>query len=284
MTAPAVGTRPPRPPLSGRVKRAEPESAASPRIVGRGSHAYKLPSPSLLRPPDDTEGIDEDELKDRAARLTAKFSEFGVTGTITQIHPGPVVTTYEFKPEAGIKYSRITNLVDDLCLAMKAESILIDRMPGKSTVGIEVPNLHREIIQLREAIESAEFADVALEAVTLPGQNHHRKDQDRGPRSNAAPADRGFDRLGQERGAQFHDCVHFVQVEPERSEADHDRSQAPGAGALRGHAAPDDAHRHRTQAGRQRASPRHLRDGRTLEETGRARRAQHRAIQQKLRA
>ena len=108
-----------------------------------------------MRPPDDSEGIDEDELKDRAARLTAKFGEFGVTGTITQIHPGPVVTTYEFKPEAGIKYSRITNLVDDLCLAMKAESILIDRIPGKSTVGIEVPNLHREIIHLREGIESS---------------------------------------------------------------------------------------------------------------------------------
>jgi S-DNA-T family DNA segregation ATPase FtsK/SpoIIIE len=140
-----------------RPRKAEAGTAASPKIVGRETPAYKYPSPALLRPPDDSEGIDEDELKDRAARLTAKFGEFGVTGTITQIHPGPVVTTYEFKPEAGIKYSRITNLVDDLCLAMKAESILIDRLPGKSTVGIEVPNLHREIIHLREGIESAEF-------------------------------------------------------------------------------------------------------------------------------
>jgi len=130
----------------------------SPRIIGRGVHTYKLPSATLLRPPDDEQGVDEKELKERAARLTDKFSEFGVTGTVTQIHPGPVVTTYEFKPEAGIKYSRITNLVDDLCLAMKAESILIERIPGKSTVGIEVPNLHREIIHLRELAESSEFA------------------------------------------------------------------------------------------------------------------------------
>jgi len=142
---------------AARARQSEAETAASPKIVGRESPSYKYPSPALLRPPDDSEGIDEDELKDRAARLTAKFGEFGVTGTITQIHPGPVVTTYEFKPEAGIKYSRITNLVDDLCLAMKAESILIDRLPGKSTVGIEVPNLHREIIHLREGIESTEF-------------------------------------------------------------------------------------------------------------------------------
>jgi S-DNA-T family DNA segregation ATPase FtsK/SpoIIIE len=150
---------PEKPALAPLVRMPKPASGVMPpKIVGRGLHGYKLPSATLLRPPEDAEGIDEDELKDRAIRLTDKFSEFGVTGSVTQIHPGPVVTTYEFKPEAGIKYSRITNLVDDLCLAMKAESILIDRIPGKSTVGIEVPNLHREIIHLRELIESSEFA------------------------------------------------------------------------------------------------------------------------------
>jgi S-DNA-T family DNA segregation ATPase FtsK/SpoIIIE len=133
-------------------------SPSPPKIVGRDTHTYKLPSPQLLRPPEEGQGIDEEELKERAARLVDKFAEFGVMGAVTQIHPGPVVTTFEFKPEAGIKYSRITNLVDDLCLAMKAESILIERIPGKSTVGIEVPNLHREIIHLRELVESSEFA------------------------------------------------------------------------------------------------------------------------------
>jgi S-DNA-T family DNA segregation ATPase FtsK/SpoIIIE len=152
---PEAGEEPSAAPIV-RMPKPSPASAP-PKIVGRAAHGYKLPSPTLLRPSEDAEGIDEDELKERAARLTAKFLEFGVTGTVTQIHPGPVVTTFEFKPEAGIKYSRITNLVDDLCLAMKAESILIDRIAGKSTVGIEVPNLHREIIHLREVIESNEF-------------------------------------------------------------------------------------------------------------------------------
>jgi len=69
------------------------------------------------------------------------------------------VTTFEFKPEAGIKYSRITNLVDDLCLALEAESILIERIPGKSTIGIEVPNAKRETIHLREMMESREFSE-----------------------------------------------------------------------------------------------------------------------------
>ena len=93
---------------------------------------------------------DAEELKLLAQVLTEKYAEFDVHGQVTQINPGPVVTTFEFKPEAGIKYSRITSLSDDLCLALKAESILIERMAGKSTVGIQVPNHKRETIWLRE--------------------------------------------------------------------------------------------------------------------------------------
>ena len=140
-----------------------------PKASGRGR--YQLPSTALLHPPDPAERIDEDELKERALRLMEKFAEFGVTGTVTQIHPGPVVTTYEFKPEAGIKYSRIVNLADDLCLALKAESILIERIPGKSTVGIEVPNPHRETIHLRETIEAAEFNNPKSKLVLCLGKN-----------------------------------------------------------------------------------------------------------------
>ncbi|MGA9072748.1 MAG: DNA translocase FtsK [Candidatus Sulfotelmatobacter sp.] len=124
-----------------------------PRIAG----GYKLPSSSLLQRPDEQQAVDADELKLLARVLTEKYAEFEVHGQITQINPGPVVTTFEFKPDAGIKYSRITNLTDDLCLALKAESILIERMAGKSTVGIQVPNREREIIWLRENIESQEF-------------------------------------------------------------------------------------------------------------------------------
>jgi S-DNA-T family DNA segregation ATPase FtsK/SpoIIIE len=125
-----------------------------PRIAAGG---FKLPPSSLLQRPDGQQAIDADELKLLAQVLTEKYSEFDVHGQVTQINPGPVVTTFEFKPEAGIKYSRITNLTDDLCLALKAESILIERMAGKSTVGIQVPNREREIIWLRENIESSEF-------------------------------------------------------------------------------------------------------------------------------
>ena len=124
-----------------------------PKIAG----TYKLPPSSLLHRPDEAQSVDEGELKVLAQVLTDKYAEFDVHGQVTQINPGPVVTTFEFKPEAGIKYSRITGLTDDLCLALRAESILIERMPGKSTVGIQVPNREREVIWLRENIESQEF-------------------------------------------------------------------------------------------------------------------------------
>ena len=133
-------------------------ASASPRIA-KGATNFRLPSPSLLRAAERNEKIEEDELKECARAIEQKCQEFDIGGRITQINPGPVVTTYELKPEAGIKYSRITGLAEDLCLALKAESILIERIPGKSTVGIEVPNAHRQTIALREQIESAEFVN-----------------------------------------------------------------------------------------------------------------------------
>jgi S-DNA-T family DNA segregation ATPase FtsK/SpoIIIE len=124
-----------------------------PKIAG----GYKLPSTSLLHRPDEQRTVDEEELRILSQVLTEKCAEFEVMGQVTHINPGPVVTTFELKPEAGIKYSRITNLSDDLCLALRAESILIERMAGKSTVGIQVPNRERETIWLREVIEAQEF-------------------------------------------------------------------------------------------------------------------------------
>ena len=139
-------------------KRPQSKLPSSPKIA-KGATSFRLPSPDLLRPAPRHEKIEEDELKECAHAIEQKCQEFDVSGRVTQINPGPVVTTYEFKPEAGIKYSRITGLADDLCLALKAESILIERIPGKSTVGIEVPNANRQTIALREQIESAEFVN-----------------------------------------------------------------------------------------------------------------------------
>ena len=141
------------PEVSERADSAPKHKTTLPRIAG----GFKLPPSSLLHRPDGQQSVDAEELKLLAQVLIEKYSEFDVHGQVTQINPGPVVTTFEYKPEAGVKYSRITNLTEDLCLALKAESILVERMAGKSTVGIQVPNREREIIWLRENIEATEF-------------------------------------------------------------------------------------------------------------------------------
>jgi len=128
---------------------------------------FHLPATDLLNEVPARNPYDEQELKDTAARIKAKFDEFNVFGSVVQINPGPVVTTFEFKPEAGIKYSRITTLTEDLCLGLQAESILIERIPGKPTVGIEVPNTRRELIALRQMLESEEFAQ-SHSRLTIP--------------------------------------------------------------------------------------------------------------------
>ncbi|MFQ5723098.1 MAG: DNA translocase FtsK [Terriglobia bacterium] len=145
---------PPGQPETAEVEKEERKAQRIPVTRAR----YRLPSAALLRLPEQVRTPSEKELQERAAQLTQKLEEFDVRGQVTQINPGPVVTTFEYRPQAGIKLSRITHLAEDLCLGLRAESILIERIPGKSTVGIEVPNSDREIIALREIIESQEFA------------------------------------------------------------------------------------------------------------------------------
>ncbi len=142
---------PPDVPLSRRWEPQSPPPAVSFPVE------YRLPSTELLNEAPARNPYDREELKQIAAAIKAKFEEFNVFGSVVEINHGPVVTTFEFKPEAGIKYSRITTLTDDLCLGLQAESILIERIPGKPTVGIEVPNTKREVISLRQILESEEF-------------------------------------------------------------------------------------------------------------------------------
>jgi S-DNA-T family DNA segregation ATPase FtsK/SpoIIIE len=150
---------PARPKVSQRpaLPRPAPPPKQQPLLQGPPAGGYALPPLELLNDATPQEGENEKDLLARAQLLTDKFHEFAVLGKVVAIHPGPVVTTFEFAPEAGVRYSKIVGLVDDLCLGLKAESIRIDRIPGRSTVGIEVPNKHQEVIFPRELLASEKF-------------------------------------------------------------------------------------------------------------------------------
>ncbi len=137
-----------------RASRARKREAAATAVV-RGS--FVLPPVSIMDEVKSGSAMDKTRLFEKAKTLQAKSGEFGVLGNVVEIHPGPVVTTYEFKPDAGVKYSKIVGLADDLALALEAESIRIDRISGRGTVGIEIPNEVRETIFLREILEGDAF-------------------------------------------------------------------------------------------------------------------------------
>lgn len=155
--APRITVAPIRLPEPEEPRPVPTPTPAPAQVPATAARKFTIPPLDLLNPPEERSEVNEADLVASGRMIESKCAEFGVNGNITHIHPGPVVTTFEFKPDAGIKYSKITGLVDDLCLGIKAESVRIDRLPGKATVGIEVPNAHREKIMLRELIDSEVF-------------------------------------------------------------------------------------------------------------------------------
>ena len=140
-------------------------------LAPRSVSGFRLPPSTLLHRSDESQIVREEDLRGEARILVEKCAEFDVRGQVVQINPGPVVTTFEFRPEAGVKYSRVTGLAEDLCLAMRAESILIERMAGKSTVGIQVPNHDRETIWLRDVIEAENFTGTKSKLTLAMGKD-----------------------------------------------------------------------------------------------------------------
>ena len=172
--------RPSRAASAPAIKATRPEALSLPLTAPvsktpaeRRQGAFTLPPLSLLDAPHAQHKFDERELIDNARLLEDKCREFSVAGSVVQIHPGPVVTTFEFKPDAGVKYGRVTGLSDDLCLAMQAEAVLIERLPGKSTVGIQIPNRVREQISLRQMLQSDSYRGSASRLTLALGRTIH---------------------------------------------------------------------------------------------------------------
>ncbi len=159
---PAVADMPVIQPLSKPVAKEEEPSEPEPEIsVSSTSRSdYVLPDPAelLTDPSGPLARMTEEELKAQSEVLTRALLSFGIEGKVTEVRPGPVVTMYEFEPAPGTKVSRIVNLADDLALALKALSLrIVAPLPGKSVVGIEVPNTYREMVSMKEVATSDAF-------------------------------------------------------------------------------------------------------------------------------
>jgi S-DNA-T family DNA segregation ATPase FtsK/SpoIIIE len=124
-------------------------------VQARSSGPFVLPPSKLLaEAAEDTIEIDEQTLKDNASRLVEKLAAYGVRGRVDEIHPGPVVTMYEFEPQSGTKISKIAGLSDDLAMALAAQKVrIVAPIPGKARVGFELPNEQRQTVYLRELLE-----------------------------------------------------------------------------------------------------------------------------------
>jgi S-DNA-T family DNA segregation ATPase FtsK/SpoIIIE len=170
---PAVRPPRPKPQMPRPVERKQKEMPA--KRETRLTHDY-LPPVDLLTAGPKQDTIDDDVHKrflDIGHLIEARCREFAVDGEVTAYHPGPVVTTFEFKPSAGVKYAKVVNLGDDLALALKAESIRIERISGSSTVGIEVPNKRRELITLRDIIDTDAFTQQSSLLTLALGKDIH---------------------------------------------------------------------------------------------------------------
>ena len=124
------------------------------------SGEYQLPALGLLAEPapvTDNHGLSDEALEENARMLEAVLVDFGVKGRITAVRPGPVVTLYEFEPAAGVKSSRVISLADDVARSMSAVSARIAVISGRNVIGIELPNLVRETVFLREMFASSDY-------------------------------------------------------------------------------------------------------------------------------
>jgi S-DNA-T family DNA segregation ATPase FtsK/SpoIIIE len=157
-----------------RERKREPEQEAFTFAENTSTGPYEVPDVADIfqPPPENARRYDRESLIMNSRILEKKLADFGVMGRVVTVHPGPVITMYEFEPAPGVKVNRITNLSDDLALALRALSIrIIAPIPGKSVVGIEVPNAERETVYIRDLLEARSFRQSASKLTLALGKD-----------------------------------------------------------------------------------------------------------------
>ena len=154
-----------------KTKLLEPEQLKLPEMDKKTG--YQFPPLTLLDPGKPSEKIDKDELMEKKRRIEEKLREFRIEGEVRECHPGPIITTYEYYPNPGIKVSQVASRDEDLSLALGAESVRIQRIPGKMSLGIEIPNNRRELISLRDILQSDKFINSPSKLTLALGKTVH---------------------------------------------------------------------------------------------------------------
>ena len=160
------------------------------------------------------------------------LDDYGVKGEIVSVRPGPVVTMYELEPAPGLKASRVIGLADDIARSMSALSARVSTVPGRSVIGIELPNDKRETVSFREILSSRAYGDGTQKLPLALGKAIGGDPMVTNLSKDAAPADRRDHRLGQVGGDQHHDPEPSLQAHARRVPADHDRPQDAGTQRL----------------------------------------------------
>ena len=224
--APAAGSFKVNPPagLSKSSREAEFNTGSA---AAKVKSEYKLPSLNLLG---QGEAFPFEQLAAKAEKTRAviekTFTEFGLNVKVTEADTGPVVTQFELELEPGLRVSKVQALADDLAIALRVPSVrIVSPIPGKNTVGVEVPNDKRVMVRLREIMEAVGAGQREVRDPDLPRQGRERPASGRRHGEDAAPADRGPHRHGQERVPQHADPVDAADADAGRSEDADDRPE-----------------------------------------------------------
>ena len=215
------------------TRTAEKKKHTGPRVQ-RSEMPYEAPPLKLLQQQPRSSkrtAISDEVLQENARELEGVLQDFGVKGEITNVRPGPVVTLYELEPAPGTKSSRVIGLADDIARSMSAVAARVAVVPGRNAIGIELPNDRREIVVLRELLESPDFQETDAQARACARQEYRRRVRHRRPLAHAASSDCRHHRLWQVGRHQHHDPVAALPALARPVQIHHDRPE--DAGALR---------------------------------------------------
>ena len=256
-------------PVPAAVKPKAPKKKVrrDPDVRKRPASEFEPPPLTLLTPPPPPkQSVSRNELLDLSETLRRTLEEFGIRGRVGEVHPGPVITRYDFEPAPGIKVNQIISREDDIALALRTDRIrILSRIPGKAAVGIEIPNDEPDLIPFKDVVSSRVYQDPSGVLTLAPRKGRVGPTLRRPPRDDAASARGGDDGIRKVRLHQHDHREPPLSASSRGSETHSHRPQDARAHGLQPHPSPRASRRDRRQGGVQGAQLARSRDGATVQ-------------------